>query len=36
MPTQRYVSRELTHFIGRSAVNEEDRYRLLDPAASAA
>lgn len=29
MPTQRYVSGELTHFVGRREVDDEARYRLL-------
>lgn len=29
MSSQRYVSRELTHFVGRREVAEDDRYRLL-------
>jgi len=26
---QRYVSKELTHFLGRSLANDDERYELL-------
>lgn len=29
MPTQRYISRELTHFVGRDEASDDDRFRLL-------